>query len=142
MGEGGGAGEGGGGRKGVTGVIVVRMCEPVFRNLLHSYTWPLIKPSRKRTYIILTPLNPHLYSKTGVYRGIYHFLLISALNIDCGYSLEPPRRGGSNGYPHSMFRAEIRKIPEFLSENFQFLVVKFSIYLNRRVFVMRTHSYT
>ena len=28
------------------------------------------------------------------------------------------------------------KISEFLSENFQFLEVKFSIYLNRRVFVM------
>ena len=30
----------------------------------------------------------------------------------------------------------MEKILEFLSENFQFLVVKFSIYLNRRVFVM------
>ena len=29
--------------------------------------------------------------------------LISAQNIDCGYSLEPPRRGGSNEYPQSMF---------------------------------------
>ena len=38
---------------------------------------------------------------------IYH---ISAKNIDCGYSLEPPRRGGSNEYPQSMFLAEIRKI--------------------------------
>ena len=28
---------------------------------------------------------------------------------------------------------------EFLSENFQFLVVKFSIYLNMRVFVMLCH---
>ena len=28
---------------------------------------------------------------------------ISALNIDCGYSLEPPRRGGSNEYQQSMF---------------------------------------
>ena len=28
---------------------------------------------------------------------------ISAQNIDCGYSLEPPRRGGSNEYPQSMF---------------------------------------
>ena len=36
--------------------------------------------------------------------------LISAQNIDCGYSLEPPRRGGSNEYPQSMFWAEIRKI--------------------------------
>ena len=28
------------------------------------------------------------------------------------------------------------KISEFLSENFQFLLGKFSIYLNRRVFLM------
>ena len=35
-----------------------------------------------------------------------------------------------------MFWAKIWKISDFLSENFQFLVVKFSIYLNRRVFVM------
>ena len=28
--------------------------------------------------------------------------LTSAQNIDCGYSLEPPRRGGSNEYPQSM----------------------------------------
>ena len=34
---------------------------------------------------------------------------ISAQNIDCGYSLEPPRRGGSNEYQQSMFWAEIRK---------------------------------
>ena len=38
---------------------------------------------------------------------IFH---IFAQNIDCGYSLEPPRRGGSNEYPQSMFLAEIRKI--------------------------------
>ena len=31
---------------------------------------------------------------------IFH---ISAQNIDCGYSLEPPRRGVSNEYPQSMF---------------------------------------
>ena len=28
---------------------------------------------------------------------------ISAQNIDCGYSLEPPRRSGSKEYPQSMF---------------------------------------
>ena len=32
--------------------------------------------------------------------NIFH---ISAQNIDCEYSLEPPRRGGSNEYPRSMF---------------------------------------
>ena len=31
---------------------------------------------------------------------------ISAQNIDCGYSLEPPRRGGSNEYPRSMFSSK------------------------------------
>ena len=35
-----------------------------------------------------------------------------------------------------MFWAEIWKISAFLSENFKFLIAKFSIYLNRRVFVM------
>ena len=30
-------------------------------------------------------------------------LHISAQNIDCGYTLEPPRRGGYNEYPQSMF---------------------------------------
>ena len=29
--------------------------------------------------------------------------LIFAENIDCGYTLEPPRRGGSDEYPRSMF---------------------------------------
>ena len=43
-----------------------------------------------------------LYSKTGVYRGIPIFLFLLQ-NIDCVYSLEPPRRGGSNVYPQSMF---------------------------------------
>ena len=34
---------------------------------------------------------------------IFH---IFAKNIDCGYSLEPPRQGGSNEYPQFMFLAK------------------------------------
>ena len=34
---------------------------------------------------------------------------ISAQNIDCGYSLEPPRRGGSNEYPQYMFLSRNKK---------------------------------
>ena len=30
---------------------------------------------------------------------IFFFFCISAHNIDCGYSLEPPRRDGSNECP-------------------------------------------
>ena len=37
---------------------------------------------------------------------IFH---ISVQNIDCGYSLEPPRRGGSNEYPQSMFLSRNKK---------------------------------
>ena len=37
--------------------------------------------------------------------GSFH---ISAHNIDCGYSLEPPHWGGSN-YPQSMFLSRNKK---------------------------------
>ena len=37
---------------------------------------------------------------------IFH---ISAQNIDCRYSLEPPRWGGSNEYPQSMFLSRNKK---------------------------------
>ena len=38
------------------------------------------------------------------------------------------------------FEQKYEKISEFLSENFQFLVVKFSIYLNKLVFLMSHFS--
>ena len=34
-------------------------------------------------------------TQTGVYRGIHYFSYFCS-KTDCGYSLEPPRRGGSN----------------------------------------------
>ena len=37
---------------------------------------------------------------------IFH---ISAQNIVCGYSLEPPRQGGSNECPQSMFLSRNKK---------------------------------
>ena len=39
--------------------------------------------------------------------GSFH---ISAQNIDFGYLLEPPRRGGSDEYPQSMFWSRNKKI--------------------------------
>ena len=35
--------------------------------------------------------------------------LIFAQNINCGYTLEPPRRGGSNEYPQFMFWSKNKK---------------------------------
>ena len=67
--------------------------------------WPLRKHAYSNILKILPPQNENFKIK---HSDIFH---ISAQNIDCGYSLEPPRRGGSNEYPQSMFfLAEIRKI--------------------------------
>ena len=91
-----------------------------------------------KTYLYnFDPLKPHFYIVKLGFTGVYISFLISAKNIDCGYSLEPHCRGGSNEYPQSMFLAEIWKISEFFYlKIFIFLVVKFSVYLNRLVFVM------
>ena len=67
--------------------------------------------------LLKTQVNMHIYlhliTKTRLFKYIEHFTSksenfqlknsdifhISAQNIDCGYSLEPPRWGGSNEYP-------------------------------------------
>ena len=41
---------------------------------------------------------------------MFDIFLIFAQNIDCGYTLDPPRRGGSNEYPQSMLWRKIRKL--------------------------------
>ena len=40
----------------------------------------------------------------------FDIFLIFAQNIDCGYTIEPPQRGGSNEYPQSMFWSKNKKI--------------------------------
>ena len=49
------------------------------------------------------PLKPHFHIEKLGYAGVYLLFLFLLQNIDCGYSLEPPRRGGSSVYPQSMF---------------------------------------
>ena len=88
------------------------------------------------------PLKPHFYivklGFTGVYIVLFFFILLK--NIDCGYSLEMPWRGFTKAVltsTHNLcFEQEHEKYRNFLSENFPFLVVNFSFYLNRGVFIM------
>ena len=40
---------------------------------------------------------------------VFWYFHVSAQNIACGYSLEPPRRDGSNEYPQSMFLSRNKK---------------------------------
>ena len=60
-------------------------------------------PSRKHAYINLIPLNPTFIYEIWGLPGCTLFVLFKLKNIDCEYSLEPPRRGGSNEYQQSMF---------------------------------------
>ena len=75
------------------------------------------------------PFKPQFYIVKLGFTGVFVLFLYFCSNIDCVYSLEPPRRGGSNEYPQSIFWAEIwKKYQSFLSEVNKFLEVKFSIY--------------
>ena len=50
----------------------------------------------------------------------------TAQNIDCGYSLEPPRRGGSNEYPQSMFLSRNKKFNVYpCKPQFYYIKVRF-----------------
>ena len=66
--------------------------EPVFlyvynKNLKHI----------TKTYLYnFDPLKPHFYILKLGFTGVYIIFLFLLKNIDCGYSLEPSRRGSSN----------------------------------------------
>ena len=59
------------------------------------------------------PIKPHFYIVKLGFTGVYIIFLISAENLDYGYSLEPPRRGGSNEYPQSIFEQKHEKYQYF-----------------------------
>ena len=62
---------------------------------------------RKHTYSnILNILTTKKWKFSDKNSDISH---TSGQNIDCGYSLEPPRWGGSNEYPKSMFLGRNKK---------------------------------
>ena len=64
-------------------------------------------PLRKHAYsniLKISPPKPESFQKKS--SDIFH---ISAQNTDCEYSLEPPRRGGSNEYRQSMFLSRNKK---------------------------------
>ena len=70
---------------------------PKRKNKAFAKSPPLRKQAYSNILKILPPKNENFQIKNS------DIFLISAQNIDCGYSLEPPRRCGSNEYPQSMF---------------------------------------
>ena len=88
-------------------VFVVRTCQKVRFLTLRLIYWVLVCKNYENTpfkYIENFITKNCKFSNTN--SDIFH---ISFKNIDCGYLLEPPRRGGSNEYPHSMFLSGNKK---------------------------------
>ena len=81
---------------------------------------------------ILPPKNENFQIKNS---DSFH---IFAQNIHCGYSLEPPRRDGSNEHPQSMFWSRNKTIT-YTPVNPRFTIQKWDLRgskLYRHVFVM------
>ena len=88
--------------------------------------------SRKHAYIILTPPKLHFYTVNGVYRGIHFFFILLKT-----HRLWVLVRTAVLRSTHDLCFEQINdKYQNFLSENFPILVVRFSMYLNRRLYVM------
>ena len=102
----------------------VDLCQLISLYLVSSYllpSWENMRQHMRKLSLSISDLSLRKHAYTNILKllppktenfqlnnfDIFH---ISALNIDCGYSLEPPRRGGSNKNHNLCFRAEIRKI--------------------------------
>ena len=98
-------GKGGGDLGGGGGVILVLFILCVALWLLGAgfFLYLLPRSITKTCLYNFDPLKPHFYTLKLGFIGVYIIFLTSAQNIDCGYSLESPHRGGSNEYPQSMF---------------------------------------
>ena len=79
------------------------------------------------------PLKPHFYLVKLGFTGVYIIFLISAQKHSLWVLVRV-----STIY---VLSRNIKKYQSFSSENFQFLEMKFSIYLNRRVFVMTRSAF-
>ena len=73
---------------------------------LHLYVEKLIHYEKQAYSNILKILPPKKWKFLDKNSDIFH---IFAKNIDCRYMLEPPRWGGSNQYPQSMFLSRNKK---------------------------------
>ena len=102
----------------------------------HDQTPIFAYTSRKHTYIILTPLIPtFIYIVKPVLQG-YTLFFLFCYNKRRLCVLVKTAETVLTSTHNLCFEQEYEKYQNFLSENFPFLFVKFSIYLNRHVFVM------
>ena len=83
------------------------------------------------------PLKPHFYIVKLGFAGVYIIFLISAQKHRLWVLIRTASAEAVLTSTHNLyFEQKYEKYKLFLSENLQFLEVKFSVYLNRRVFLM------
>ena len=85
-------------------------------------------PIRKTCPCNVYPLEHHFYIAKLGFAGVYLFFLFLLQNIDCGYSLEPPRY---------VLSKNKKNIKYFLLKSFNFYSLKYLCILHGRVFVMQ-----
>ena len=104
--------------------------------IIIHFLMTVVESLRKHAYSNILKILPP--KKVNFQINFFIFFHISAQNIDCGYSLEPPRRGVLTSTNSLCFRAEISKIT-YTPVNPSFTIQKWGwrgSTLNRRVFVM------
>ena len=96
------------------------------RNITYSNIQKILPPKKKKK-------NKWKFSNR--IADIFH---ISAQNIDCVYSLEPPRRGGCNEYPQTMLLSRSKKTNVYICKPpfYKIKVGLKGLKLYRYVFVM------
>ena len=83
--------------------------------------YPFVRyASRKDAFLILTHLNPTFIQLNWALQGYTLFFLFLLKNINCGYSLEPHCRGGSNEYSNLCLEQNYGKYQNFYPKIFIF----------------------
>ena len=75
----------------------------LFVLILFQYFDSILIYHQENMFIKCIPRKTPLFAVKLGFAGLNLFFSPLIQNIDCGYSLEPPRRGGSNVYPQSIF---------------------------------------
>ena len=83
---------------------------------------------RKTCPCYVNPIEPHFYIAKLGYAGVYLFFLFLLQNIACGYSLEPPRRGGSNVTTIYVLSKNMKNIEQILLTFFICYNLKICVY--------------
>ena len=80
-------------------IVIGRLCSVTVALSGHLLPYTLRKHAYSNILKILQPKKENFQIKKR--SNIFFIFLLKT--IDCGYSLEPSRRGGSNEYPQSIF---------------------------------------